>query len=68
MGLTRALDGEDLTGPRLYLLPRQRRPRIAITPRVGVGYAGDWAERPWRFLDARSPHVSRPPRKAIGRG
>jgi DNA-3-methyladenine glycosylase len=68
MGITRVLDGEDLTGPRLYLLPRQRRPRIAVTARVGVGYAGEWAERPWRFLDASSAHVSKPPRKAIGRG
>lgn len=68
MGITRALDGEDLTGSRLYVLPRVRRPRIVITPRVGVGYAGAWAERPYRFLDARSAHVSRPPRKAIGLG
>ncbi len=68
MVITRALDGEDLTGPRLYLLPRERRPRIAITARVGVGYAGEWAERPYRFYDARSPHVSKPPRKTIGRG
>ena len=66
MGITRALDGEDLTGPRLYLLPRERRPRIAVTARVGVGYAGEWADRPWRFYDASSAHVSRPPRKAIG--
>lgn len=68
MGITRALDGEDLTGSRLYLLPRERRPRVAITPRVGVGYAGAWAERPYRFYDARSVHVSKPPRKAIGLG
>jgi DNA-3-methyladenine glycosylase len=67
MGITRALDGEDLTGPRLHLLPRERRPRIAITARVGVGYAGEWADRPWRFYDASSVHVSKPPRQAIGR-
>jgi DNA-3-methyladenine glycosylase len=68
MGITRAVDGEDLTGPRLYLLPRDRRPRVAVTARVGVGYAGVWAERAWRFYDARSGHVSKPPRKAIGGG
>jgi DNA-3-methyladenine glycosylase len=71
MGLTRALDGGDLTDPPVYLCPRQRehgRPRIVATPRVGVAYAGHWADRPWRFLDARSAHVSRPPRSAIGRG
>jgi DNA-3-methyladenine glycosylase len=68
MGITRSLDGEDLTGPRLYLLARESRPRLASTPRVGVGYAGAWAEKPWRFYDALSAHVSKPPRKAIGRG
>jgi len=24
--------------------------RVARTPRIGVGYAGTWALRPWRFL------------------
>lgn len=67
MGITRADDGEDLTGRRLYVLPRVSRPRIGVTARVGVGYAGGWADEPWRFLDARSDCVSRPPRSAIGR-
>jgi DNA-3-methyladenine glycosylase len=68
MGITRADDGADLTEPPLVLCPRSTRPRIAVTPRVGVAYAGEWADRPWRFYDAASRHVSRPPRKAIGRG
>ena len=35
--------------------------RIAVSPRVGVGYAGeDWAARPWRFAVAGHPSVSRP--------
>ncbi len=67
MGITRAFDGHDLTEPPLYLCPRQRRPRIAVTARVGVGYAGAWADRPWRFLDADSAHVSKPPKSAVGR-
>jgi DNA-3-methyladenine glycosylase len=67
MGITRAMDGTDLTGRALYLLPRARRPRIGVTPRVGVGYAGEWADRPWRFFDAMSACVSKPPRSAIGR-
>lgn len=73
MGITRAHDAADLTGTALYLCPRDAIPargrlRVVVTPRVGVGYAGEWADRPWRFLDANSAHVSRPPRKAIGRG
>jgi DNA-3-methyladenine glycosylase len=67
MGITRALDGADLTSGRLYICPRRRRPRIAVTARVGVAYAGEWADRPWRFLDPTSPHVSKPPKSAIGR-
>ena len=68
LGLTRADDTADLvTGPRVIIAPRERRPRIATTARVGVGYAGEWADRPWRFYDAASSFVSRPPAKSIGR-
>jgi DNA-3-methyladenine glycosylase len=67
MAITRTMDGHDLTEPPLYLCPRRDRPRVDVTPRVGVGYAGVWADRPWRFLDARSSGVSKPPRSAIGR-
>jgi DNA-3-methyladenine glycosylase len=70
MGITRSLDGHDLVEPPLYLCPRAnaRRPRIAVTARVGVAYAGPWADRPWRFLDADSPLVSKPPKRSIGGG
>jgi DNA-3-methyladenine glycosylase len=69
MGITRALDGADLadSAGRLYVCGRTARPRIAITPRVGVAYAGEWADRPWRFFDPTSAHVSKPPKSAIGR-
>jgi DNA-3-methyladenine glycosylase len=68
LGITREDDTHDLVeGRRIFVAPRDRRPRIAVTPRVGVGYAGEWADRPWRFFDAESSHVSRPPAKAIGR-
>ncbi|MDP9001348.1 MAG: DNA-3-methyladenine glycosylase [Myxococcota bacterium] len=67
LGITRAMDGWDLTEPPLYLCPRRGRPSIVVTARVGVTYAGAWADRPWRFLDASSAYVSRPPKRAIGR-
>jgi DNA-3-methyladenine glycosylase len=66
MGIPRSMDGADVTHPPLYLLPRERRPRIAVTARVGVAYAGVWADKPWRFYDAASRGVSKPPRSAIG--
>ncbi len=68
MGLTRRDDGADLTGETLFLSARTRRPRITVSARVGVAYAGEWADRPWRFFDAASPHASRPSKRLIGRG
>ena len=46
----------------LLVLPRRSRPRIVRGPRIGVDYAGPWAEEPLRFCDARSAHLSRPAR------
>jgi DNA-3-methyladenine glycosylase len=68
LGITRAHDTVDLTGDTLFLAARARRPRIDVTARVGVGYAGEWADKPWRFVDAASPHASRPSPRNIGRG
>ncbi len=56
-------DGCDLLDPagRLRLEARPSTdpfPAPASGPRVGVGFAGAWAERPWRFWVADSPAVS----------
>jgi DNA-3-methyladenine glycosylase len=66
MGITTAMSGQDLTQGPLYLLPRVGRVRVGVSARVGVAYAGEWADRPWRFFDATSKHVSKPPKSAIG--
>lgn len=68
MGITRLLDGHDLTQPPLIVVGRRHRPRVSVSARVGVGYAGSWADKPWRFFDAHSTHVSKPPRLSLGRG
>lgn len=68
LGITRAHDGIDLLRSSIQILPRERRPRIAVSARVGVAYAGAIAEAPWRFYDACSVHVSRPSPKTIGLG
>jgi DNA-3-methyladenine glycosylase len=54
------LNGADLCGERLWLeRPRGApAPRIARATRIGVDYAGHWAQRPWRFYDRDSPYVS----------
>jgi DNA-3-methyladenine glycosylase len=68
LGITREHDGADLTAEELFVSPRTAPVKIIRGPRVGVGYAGAVADRPWRFYDAASKHVSRPPAGAIGRG
>ncbi|MEO8874246.1 MAG: DNA-3-methyladenine glycosylase, partial [Polyangiaceae bacterium] len=52
LGITRAHHGLDVTASNVRILPRaenEKRPRIAVSARVGVGYAGEIAEAPWRF-------------------
>jgi DNA-3-methyladenine glycosylase len=66
MGISRRMDAWDLTEPPLYICGRHGRPRIGVTARVGVAYAGEWADRPWRFYDAGSHCVSRPSKRDIG--
>ena len=68
LGITRAHDGFDLTSAKIRIHPRLARPQIGVSARVGVGYAGEIAEAPWRFFDACSIHVSRPSPKNIGLG
>jgi DNA-3-methyladenine glycosylase len=68
MGITRADDAADLAGDALFVAARRSRPAITVTARVGVGYAGEWADRPWRFVEVSSRHASRPAKRHIGRG
>jgi DNA-3-methyladenine glycosylase len=59
--IDRRLNGADLRGDVLWLERPPSgapRPRIASSTRIGVEYAGEWARRPWRFFDSRSPYVS----------
>ncbi len=60
LGIELGHNGVDLLdGPvRLERRPG-RRPAIARGPRIGVAYAGAWADRPMRFWIAGDPHVSR---------
>jgi DNA-3-methyladenine glycosylase len=60
LGITRAHNGAPLTSGRLRILDRGGpSPRLVTTPRIGVDYAGEWAARPLRLVDANSPHLSR---------
>ena len=62
MHIDRRLNGIDLAGDVLWLEPAPAGAppaRVGRSPRIGVGYAGEWARRPWRFFDRASACVSR---------
>lgn len=59
LGVTRALNGADLCRGPLTIQAGAPPARIVVTPRVGVEYAGEWADAPLRFLDGDSLGVSR---------
>lgn len=61
----RELDGVDLTRSNdLFIEGSARRhiseDQIVASARIGVDYAGDWAQKPLRFHLRDHPHVSRP--------
>jgi DNA-3-methyladenine glycosylase len=59
-GVAREHYGIDLTCGRLFLSegagPRQK---LGRSPRIGVDYAEEWADKPWRFFELGSRFVSR---------
>jgi DNA-3-methyladenine glycosylase len=65
LAIDRSFSGIDLTAhPRLFLERTGRRlheEQMSNTPRIGIGFAGDWAARPLRWFMKGNPHVSRGP-------
>lgn len=65
MGIDRSLDGIDLAeGGAVWVEPVPQKDvraagEILSGPRIGVGYAGEWALEPLRFYFADNPYVSR---------
>jgi len=62
LGIDRTLDDADLLGDRVFIEEGRRRvppAAIASGPRIGIDYAAEWAERPWRFWIRDNPFVSR---------
>jgi DNA-3-methyladenine glycosylase len=62
--IDRGLNGIDLVRDSRLFLERARRTGLTDncllnTPRVGVGYAREWAAEPLRWLVRDNPHVSR---------
>jgi DNA-3-methyladenine glycosylase len=48
----RTVNGQDLTGDRLYFLDDLAyRPKVETAKRIGIDYAQEWKDAPLRFLD-----------------
>jgi DNA-3-methyladenine glycosylase len=51
--------GHDLTrGNGLYLLDAPTV-KVERSPRIGIDYAGSWADKPWRFSEVGNRYVSK---------
>ncbi len=68
LGISRADNGYALDAPPVSVHRSEPVRDVEVTSRVGVGYAGTWADAPLRYLDADSAGVSRPAPRFIGSG
>lgn len=61
LGIDRRLDREDLLGNRVWVEDYERIAvsKIAKGPRIGIDYAEEWIEKPWRFWIRDNRFVSR---------
>jgi DNA-3-methyladenine glycosylase len=60
MLIDKQLNGADLLGTTIWIEDRKIDPGSILTsPRVGVDYAGEYKDKPWRFFVGGNPHVSR---------
>lgn len=58
--ISRAFNEASLDGDRLWVEDRGLGcPPIRSSPRIGVDYAGEYRDKPWRFFAADSDHVTR---------
>ena len=48
--LDRGFYGEILPSARIWIEDNNSRVQYESTPRIGIGYAGEWAKKNWRFV------------------
>jgi len=61
MGIDRKLDRADLLGDRVWVEDYENVPasKISKGPRIGIDYAEEWIDKPWRFWIRDNSYVSR---------
>jgi len=58
MGICREMDGWDLLASPLYLADRGISvENVQTAPRVGIDYAGEDKDKPWRYIASLSPQI-----------
>ncbi len=62
MNITKAANKLDVTAPPFYIRDAASvaESEIVETARIGVDYAGEWKDKPWRFFIKNNPFVSKP--------
>lgn len=62
LGITKAQYGADLTVPPFYIedAPTVPNQDIVETSRIGIDYAAEWKDKPWRFYIKGNSYVSKP--------
>ncbi len=61
LGIDDKLDRADLFGERVWIEEAEKisSRKIASGPRIGIDYAEEWVDKPWRFWIRDNPFVSR---------
>jgi len=61
LGIDRSFDGTDLRGKQAWIEHGETLSsrRIASGPRIGIDYAEDWVDKPWRFWIKGNEFVSK---------
>ncbi len=59
LGITKEMNGWDLCSTELWIEEGRAPGEIGQGKRIGVHYAGEWKEKPWRFFEIGSEYLSR---------
>jgi DNA-3-methyladenine glycosylase len=63
-GIDRSLNGEHLSGDKIWVEDYKNfsKKEILEGKRIGINYAEEFAEMPWRFWVKGNPYVSKTPK------
>lgn len=61
LGITREHNALDLTGSILWISPKTEKIKFITDKRVGIDYAAEYKDKPWRFLIKDNKFISKKP-------